>query len=106
MPIAGYTSYASLNDLPLRDPDLRRTAASALDNRHVAASLLRRLRSFDLGGRKLKLDSLWVNVLKHGRSRIAGHIHPHSAWSRAPLYVARARRAHPGHSSWRTRACR
>src|SRR5215216_6376301 len=52
----GYTSYASLNDLPLRDPvfaDLRK----ALDKHvRVFADALH----LDLG-RKLKLDSLWVN---------------------------------------------
>ena len=56
----GYTSYASLNDLPVRNPvfdDLRR----ALDKhvrRFVDEAYL------DLGGRRPKLDSLWVNVLK------------------------------------------
>jgi len=72
----GYTSYASLNDLPVRDPrfaDLKR----ALD-RHVAA--FARASAFDLGGRRLKLDSLWVNVLKPGGAH-SGHIHPHSVVS-------------------------
>src|SRR5215475_4521098 len=52
----GYTSYASLNDLPQRASifaDLDRSIA-----RHVA-SFARELQ-FDLGGRQLKLDSLWV----------------------------------------------
>ena len=51
---AGYTSYASLNDLPLRDPafaDLKRVL-----DREVAA--FARAAAFDLGGRRLKLDSL------------------------------------------------
>ncbi len=58
----GYTSYASLNDLPIRDPvfaDLRKKL-----DRHVAR--FAEECAFDLGGRKLKLDSLWVNVLKPG----------------------------------------
>ncbi|HJO66097.1 MAG TPA: TIGR02466 family protein, partial [Sphingomonas sanguinis] len=42
--------------------------------------------AFDLGGRKLKLDSLWVNVLKPGGHHSA-HIHPHSVVS-GTLYVA------------------
>lgn len=78
----GYTSYASLNDLPVRDPrfgDLVR-----LLNRHVAA--FAKDCGFDLGGKKLKLDSLWVNVLKPGGTH-SGHIHPHSIVS-GTLYIA------------------
>lgn len=77
----GYTSYASLDDLPQRDPrfdDLVR-----LLNRHVAA--FARDCGFELG-KKLKLDSLWVNVLKPGGTH-SGHIHPHSVVS-GTLYVA------------------
>ena len=78
----GYTSYASLNDLPVRDPvfaDLRKKL-----DRHVAR--FAEECAFDLGGRKLKLDSLWVNVLKPGGHHSA-HIHPHSVVS-GTLYVA------------------
>lgn len=78
----GYTSYASLNDLPMRDPafaDLKRKL-----DRHVAAFAA--ACAFDLAGRKLKLDSLWVNVLKPGGHHSA-HIHPHSVVS-GTLYVA------------------
>jgi uncharacterized protein (TIGR02466 family) len=78
----GYTSYASLNDLPLRDPrfgDLMR-----LLNKHVA--VFAKDCAFDLGGRKLKLDSFWVNVLKPGGAH-SGHIHPHSVVS-GTMYVA------------------
>jgi uncharacterized protein (TIGR02466 family) len=77
----GYTSYASLNDLPLRDPrfaDLVRHL-----NRHAAAFAAEC--AMDLGGRRLKLDSLWVNVLKPGGSH-SGHIHPHSVVS-GTVYV-------------------
>ncbi|MGK6356887.1 TIGR02466 family protein [Sphingomonas sp. DT-207] len=78
----GYTSYGSLGDLPIRDPnfaDLKR-----LLDKHVARFV--EACAFDLGGKKLKLDSLWVNVLdaKGGHS---GHIHPHSVVS-GTLYVA------------------
>lgn len=72
----GYTSYASLDDLPHRDPafgDLVRVLG-----KHVAA--FARDCAFDLGGRKLKLDSLWVNVLKP-KGAHSGHIHPHSVVS-------------------------
>ena len=77
----GYTSYASLDDLPIRDPnfaDLKR-----LLDRHVAK--FARACAFDLQGRKLKLDSLWVNVLD-GKGGHGAHIHPHSAVS-GTLYV-------------------
>lgn len=78
----GYTSYASLDDLPIRDPnfaDLKR-----LLDKHVAK--FAKACAFDLGGRKLKLDSLWVNVLD-GKGGHGAHIHPHSAVS-GTLYVA------------------
>ncbi len=78
----GYTSYASLNDLPTRDP--RFGELVRLLYRHVAAFAAEC--AFDLGGRRLKLDSLWVNVLKPGGAH-SGHIHPHSAVS-GTLYVA------------------
>lgn len=78
----GYTSYASLNDLPARDPDFAALARQL--GRHVAA--FAEACAFDLGGRRLKLDSLWVNVLKPGGSHSA-HLHPHSVVS-GTLYVA------------------
>ena len=77
---AGYTSYASLNDLPKRDPafaDLARVLA-----RH--ASKFSEECAFDLQ-RKPRLDSLWVNLLKGGGHH-AGHIHPNSIIS-GTLYV-------------------
>ena len=77
----GYTSYASLNDLPVRDP--RFADLVKLLNRHVAA--FAEQCAFDLGGRRLKLDSLWVNVLKPGGTH-SGHIHPHSIVS-GTVYV-------------------
>ncbi len=78
----GYTSYASLDDLPLRDPafaDLKRHL-----DRHVAA--FAKEAGMDLGGRRLKLDSLWVNVMKPGGTH-SGHLHPHSVVS-GTFYVA------------------
>ena len=77
----GYTSYASLDDLPDRDPrfsDLVRHL-----NRHVAR--FADTCALDLS-RKLKLDSLWVNILKPGGTH-SGHIHPHSVVS-GTIYVA------------------
>ncbi len=74
----GYTSYASLDDLPRRDPafaDLKR-----LLTRHAAAF------AKDLAwDQKPKLDSLWVNLLKGGGHHSA-HIHPHSILS-GTLYI-------------------
>lgn len=78
----GYTSYASLNDLPSRDP--RFGELMRLLNRHVAAFAADC--AMDLGGRRLKLDSLWINLLKPGGAH-SGHIHPHSVVS-GTIYVA------------------
>ena len=79
----GYTSYASLDDLPTRATvfgDLKRRL-----DRH-AALYADRL-AFDLGPRgRLKLDSLWANVLAPGGAH-SGHIHPHSVLS-GTVYVA------------------
>ena len=72
----GYTSYASLNDLPWRFPEFADLQAHL--DQHVsefAAAL-----DFDLGGEPLTLDSLWVNVLAPGGHH-ASHIHPHSVIS-------------------------
>lgn len=77
----GYTSYASLDDLPIRDPRFG-DLAKAL-NRHVAK--FAEACAFDLAGRKLKLDSLWVNILKPGGMH-SGHIHPHSVVS-GTIYI-------------------
>ena len=72
----GYTSYASLDDLP------RRMAAFAELKRRLdrEVDLFAAQLAYDLGGRRLKLDSLWVNVLKPGAGH-SGHIHPHSVLS-------------------------
>ena len=53
-------------------------------SRHVAA--FARELDFDLNGRKLVLDSLWVNVMNKGAIH-APHIHPHSVIS-GTYYVA------------------
>lgn len=77
---AGYTSYASLNDLPRRDPAFAELAKVLTRE----ASAFARECAFDLS-RKPKLDSLWVNLLKGGGHHSA-HIHPHSILS-GTLYV-------------------
>jgi uncharacterized protein (TIGR02466 family) len=78
----GYTSYASLDDLPWRSPVFAALVKGL--NHHVAA--FAKDLAFDLGRRKLKLDSLWINVLDPGGMH-SGHIHPHSAIS-GTYYVA------------------
>jgi uncharacterized protein (TIGR02466 family) len=78
----GYTSYASLNDLPWRFPifaDLEK----ALD-KHVA--VFAKDLGFDLQGKKLKCGSFWINILPEGGMH-ASHIHPHSVIS-GTTYVA------------------
>lgn len=78
----GYTSYASLDDLPMRASifdDLKRKL-----DKHAAAYA--KDLQLDLGGRRLKLDSLWVNVLKPGAAH-SGHVHPHSVIS-GTVYVS------------------
>jgi uncharacterized protein (TIGR02466 family) len=77
----GYTSYGSLDDLPARYPafdDLRR----ALDG-HVRRFAEEAF--LELGGTRLKLDNLWVNVMT-GAGGHHGHIHPHSVVS-GTVYV-------------------
>ena len=72
----GYTSYASLNDLPRRDPSFA-TLKRELDKH--AATFAKALH-FDLSARKLVLDSIWVNVLEPGGVH-TGHVHPHAVLS-------------------------
>ena len=78
----GYTSYASLNDLPFRASPI--AALEKAIARHVAA--FARELQFDLGGRRLGMDSLWLNVMDKGAIH-APHIHPHSVIS-GTYYVA------------------
>jgi uncharacterized protein (TIGR02466 family) len=72
----GYTSYGSLNDLTWRDPVFA-ALQEHLDG-HVAAYVAEL--DYDLAGRKVELDSLWINILKPGGVH-TGHIHPHSVIS-------------------------
>jgi uncharacterized protein (TIGR02466 family) len=77
---AGYTSYASLGDLPRRATVFDQLKKKL--DRH-AAKFAEDL-AFDLDG-KLVLDSLWINILKPGGAH-SGHIHPHSVLS-GTVYV-------------------
>lgn len=72
----GYTSYASLTDLPWRFP-IFADVVKALDT-HVAA--FARDLGFDLEGRELKLEDLWINILPEGGLHTS-HLHPHSVIS-------------------------
>ncbi|MBV0913144.1 TIGR02466 family protein [Anianabacter salinae] len=78
----GYTSYASLTDLPWRFPIFEQVKA-ALD-KHVAA--FAEDLAFDLEGRALKLEDMWINILPEGGIHTS-HIHPHSVIS-GTTYVA------------------
>lgn len=72
----GYTSYASLDDLPKRDP----TFASLKRELDKHAAAFGKALNLDLGRRKLSLDSIWINVLEPGGVH-TGHVHPHSVLS-------------------------
>jgi uncharacterized protein (TIGR02466 family) len=68
----GYTSYASLDDLPRRDPAFAELAKALARHAGKFAAEC----GFGLK-RKPRLDSLWANLLKTGGHH-SGHIHPHS----------------------------
>ncbi|WP_193139744.1 TIGR02466 family protein [Meridianimarinicoccus sp. MJW13] len=78
----GYTSYASLTDLPWRFPIFADVVATL--DLHVAE--FARDLEFDLDGRALKLEDIWINILPEGGMH-ASHIHPHSVIS-GTTYVA------------------
>ena len=72
----GYTSYASLDDLPQRA-----TAFAELKSQlDEWASLFADAHAWDLGAHTLSLNAMWVNILgEHGQH--SGHIHPGSVIS-------------------------
>ncbi len=72
----GYTSYASLTDLPWRFPVFADLVKSL--DAHVAA--FAEDLEFDLDGRDLVLEDIWINILPEGGFHSA-HIHPHSVIS-------------------------
>ena len=78
----GYTSYASLDDLAWRFP-IFKDLVSVLD-KHVAAFV--KDLQFDLDDKKLKMDSMWINILPEGGSHTS-HIHTHSVIS-GTTYIA------------------
>ena len=76
----GYTSYASLNDLPSRYPEI------ADLKRGIDEHVRQFARELQFARTRLALDSLWINVMEPGGVHGA-HIHPHSAIS-GTYYVA------------------
>ena len=78
----GYTSYASLADLPWRFP-IFADLVKVLDE-HVMA--FAKDLEFDLDGKALALEDIWINILPSGGIHTS-HIHPHSVIS-GTTYVA------------------
>ncbi len=78
----GYTSYASLDDLGWRFPVVK----ALIKHLDKHAKAFAKQLDWDLGDRKLVLDSLWVNVLEPGGFH-SGHLHPGSVLS-GTYYVA------------------
>lgn len=78
----GYTSYASLNDLPWRFPEFA-SLVKIIDKHALAYA---KSLHWDLRGTKPVCDSLWVNVMPEGGSHTS-HIHPNSVIS-GTYYVA------------------
>ena len=78
----GYTSYASLTDLPYRFPIFADLVA-VLDA-HVTT--FAQDLEFDLDDRALALEDIWINILPEGGTH-SSHIHPHSVIS-GTTYVA------------------
>jgi uncharacterized protein (TIGR02466 family) len=78
----GYTSYASLTDLPWRFP-IFAELQKVLD-KHVAA--FAEDLEFELGDKALVLEDIWINILPEGGTH-SSHIHPHSVIS-GTTYVA------------------
>lgn len=72
----GYTSYASLDDLPRRASCFGELAARLRKHAEAFADHLQ----LDLRGRALALDNIWVNVLAPGGGH-PGHVHPHCVLS-------------------------
>ena len=77
----GYTSYASLDDLPVRNP----TFADLCDRLEPHLAEYAAAVEFDMRGLRPEIDSIWINVLEQGGTH-TGHIHTNSVIS-GTLYV-------------------
>ncbi len=78
----GYTSYASLNDLPDRNPAF----ADLVGALNVMAKDFATAMFWQMGSGRLVCDSLWINILGEGGHH-SGHVHPNSVIS-GTCYVA------------------
>lgn len=78
----GYTSYASLDDLPKRAPAFAALEKALLKHAATFAEEL----GWEIGARDITLDALWINILGEGGHH-SGHIHPGSILS-GTLYIA------------------
>lgn len=72
----GYTSYASLDDLPKRAPAFADLAKRLAHESERFAEALH----WDMTGKRLVLSGLWVNILGEGMGH-SGHLHPGSVIS-------------------------
>lgn len=72
----GYTSYASLDDLPARVTAFADLKAKLDSWAHEFA----KAHAWDLGEQDLVLNAMWVNILGEGGQH-SGHIHPGSVIS-------------------------
>lgn len=72
----GYTSYASLDDLPARATSLESLSCLLEDHAWRFAQSLR----WDIARKQLSLDAIWVNILGEAGHH-SGHIHPGSILS-------------------------
>ena len=77
----GYTSYASLDDLPVRNPTFAELCQRLKPHLAAFAAAV----DFDMRGLKPQVDSIWINVLEPGGTH-TGHIHTNSVIS-GTLYV-------------------
>ncbi len=78
----GYTSYASLSDLTWRSPifeDLKNLLDLHIE--HFSGDL-----DFNLEGRSLKLEDIWINILAGGGNH-SSHLHPNSVIS-GTIYIS------------------
>ncbi|MEM7768135.1 MAG: TIGR02466 family protein [Pseudomonadota bacterium] len=78
----GYTSYASLDDLPVRAPAF----AALVERLDQEAAAFAAALGWDLSGQSLALENMWINILAPGGMH-SGHIHPGNVIS-GTIYVA------------------
>ncbi len=77
----GYTSYASLDDLPVRNPTFAELAERLKPHLAEFAAAV----DFEMRGLTPLVDSIWINVLEPGGTH-TGHIHTNSIIS-GTIYV-------------------